>query len=640
MPAPLLLLDRLSALARRERGLRLRWGLARWLALVVALLIVCCALDWLVDLWNDTPVTLRFALLALQATAAVFCFYLWVLKPLRTGLDLEALALWVEGKEARHGHRLISAVQLNLPHAGRFGMSADLIDAMTEQAEEEAATSDFTTLLDRRRARWSLAVLLPAVMIPLLLGLIAPATVAALVQRQFGSDVRIPRGIGMTIQTADLWPSGEPVTLRFLVTGNWSEQQAGQVEVVPDGQAKEYYPLTYQGPGLTTGQAYFTAMVPASSTPFVYRSWLFDGRTYEVARVHFAPRPVLVAWEAWLKLPAYVGLRPDGQPYELAQPKGDLQPVPGTAARIQVVTQTPIVEATAELLGPYTPELGARLPLPAAPFSTAYLLRAQRLAGWTPTSAGPLVVLQRTPLTLTADGKSAGATVLLPVNATAYRITVWDAHGFTNRPIPRRAITFKPDEPPQVTLLPERFSTTGQGRDDLNLEGMPVPLGRPIRIGFVARDDLALQSARLRYRINEGPWEQLSLSETPAPAGTTFDAQTGAFSSSAAKDQVPFHAVPPADARTQLGRALGGGRLDFQTRGIPGLKLGDTIEYYVEVLDRHPDPHRPPGRSPVRRKTVVTESQFVEWIMQTVQQENRLRQLERQQRRVFEPIHP
>jgi hypothetical protein len=635
-----MLLDRLTTLARRERGLRLGWGLSRWLALVVGMLMLSCAFDWLVDLWDDTPAAARLFLAALQIGLAAYFFYKWVLQPVRTGLGLESMALWVEGQEATHGHRLISAVQLNLPDAERFGMSTFLIDAMTEQAETTATDSDFTSLLDRRRIRWTWMFLIPALLIPLLLWLIAPAPVAALLQRQFGSDVRIPRGIALAAQTAELWPSGEPVTLRFLVAGNWSDQQTGHVEVIPDGQVKERYELKYLEPGPTEGQAYFAATVPASSTPFVYRAWLFDGRTYDEARIRFAPRPVLVAWEAWLKLPSYVGMRPNGEAYELVQSKGDLQPVPGTAARIRVVTQAPVVEAVAELLGPYLPDVGAPLALPAGPVSAGFLLTAQRHVGWTPSAAGPLVVVQRTPLALAEDGKSAVANVSLPLNATAYRILVRDANGFTNRPVPRRAVTFKPDEPPQVALLPERFTTTAEGRDDLNLEGMPVPLGRSIRIGYVARDDFVLSSARLRYRINEEPWQQMSLTETGAPSDNAFDVQTGAFARSAAKDQVPFHAMPPGDATTQLGRNVGGGRFDFQTRAIPGLKLGDVIEYYLEVADRHADPNRMPGRSPVRRKTVVTEAQFVEWVVQAVQQENRLRQLERQQRRVFEPVNP
>ena len=142
----------------------------------------------------------------------------------------------------------------------------------------------------------------------------------------------------------------------------------------------------------------------------------------------------------------------------------------------------------------------------------------------------------------------------------------------------------------------------------------------------------------MRYRINEGSWEQLQLTEVKTiPAKARFDVRTGAFDLSSNKDQVGFFALPPDDPSKQLGRAMGGGRFDFQTRALPGLKVGDVVEYYIEARDQHNDPNRLPGRSVVRRKTVVTEAAFVEWLVHTVQQENRLRQVEKQQKKVFEP---
>ena len=249
-----------------------------------------------------------------------------------------------------------------------------------------------------------------------------------------------------------------------------------------------------------------------------------------------------------------------------------------------------------------------------------------------------MFLVQKVPLKLQADGLGASAVVVLPWAVSAYRIVVTDQHGLTNRPIPRRAITFHLDELPQVTLLPERFSNPTEGPDDIDLEGMPIPLDRSLRIGYIVRDDLALDSVTLRYRINEGPWEQLPLTEvTTPPAKAKFDVRSGAFDVSGPKDQVSWYALPPEDAGKQLGRSLGGGRFDFQTRAIPGLKIGDVLEYYVEAKDRHDDLNRQPGRSVVRRKTIVTEAQFVEWLVHTVQQENRLRQVEKQQKKVFEP---
>ena len=43
------------------------------------------------------------------------------------------------------------------------------------------------------------------------------------------------------------------------------------------------------------------------------------------------------------------------------------------------------------------------------------------------------------------------------------------------------------------------------------------------------------------------------------------------------------------------------------------------------------------GRSETRVKTVVTAREFRRWAFETLQEENRLRQLESRQRGVFEP---
>jgi hypothetical protein len=101
-------------------------------------------------------------------------------------------------------------------------------------------------------------------------------------------------------------------------------------------------------------------------------------------------------------------------------------------------------------------------------------------------------------------------------------------------------------------------------------------------------------------------------------------------------EQIQFHAVPSADPALFPGRSEGGGRFDFQTRTIPGLKVGDKLELFIEVFDRNPQPGRPPGRSETRVKSIVTAEQFFQWVELTLEQERRIRQLEAKQRGVFD----
>jgi hypothetical protein len=60
------------------------------------------------------------------------------------------------------------------------------------------------------------------------------------------------------------------------------------------------------------------------------------------------------------------------------------------------------------------------------------------------------------------------------------------------------------------------------------------------------------------------------------------------------------------------------------------------IEYCVEVLAGAPGSGRPSARSETRIKTMVSLPEFVRWIDDTLQEERRIRQLDAQQRGVFE----
>ena len=60
---PPILLAKLAQLRRRERLLRLVWGGARLLRLVLAVLVLACLVDWIFDLWDETPWGLRVFML-------------------------------------------------------------------------------------------------------------------------------------------------------------------------------------------------------------------------------------------------------------------------------------------------------------------------------------------------------------------------------------------------------------------------------------------------------------------------------------------------------------------------------------------------------------------------------------------------
>ena len=70
---------------------------------------------------------------------------------------------------------------------------------------------------------------------------------------------------------------------------------------------------------------------------------------------------------------------------------------------------------------------------------------------------------------------------------------------------------------------------------------------------------------------------------------------------------------------------------------LHGLQPGDQVELRVEVTARNPELALKPGVSESRLKAFVTQPQFVDWVIQTLRHESRLRQLEARQRGVFAP---
>ena len=63
----------------------------------------------------QVPASQRAVLAAAQVLLALLIMALWVFRPLVQRLSDSVLALWVEARNPRLDHRLISTVQLNQP---------------------------------------------------------------------------------------------------------------------------------------------------------------------------------------------------------------------------------------------------------------------------------------------------------------------------------------------------------------------------------------------------------------------------------------------------------------------------------------------------------------------------------------------
>ena len=617
---PQVILDRLERVRTREKSMRLAWGVARVMALAAGAMLLACLVDWLVDLRTETPFGLRLSLLLAQIGLWLGAAGLLVVVPLSKSLGDRELSLWAEEKFPELGHRIITAVELNRPGAPLEGMSVELLAEVTRQAEGHATRTDFASRVDASRLKKGAAIVAATAAVAALFALAAPETTPVLLARQFMADRDIPRSVALEAEVASqVRPSGEEVKLRFRARGAVSlESLGGSVRIEPAGRPDEEYPIVFESKG-REGEAIFAATIPPASVNFGYRAWLRDGRTRRRAELAYVPRPVVQKIDAWVLLPNYVGLRPDGTPYEQYRVRGEIAGPLGSSARVTIEAQKPVVKGMIELLG--------------------------RTSGEDPADS-----VLRT-VNLKVEGRSAAGTFELRAGETSYRILVEDEHGFGNSTPPKRGIAIVPEEPPRVLLLPERFSMPGEAilSDEAEVEGMPIPLGSAIRIAYYCAHPYGLDRARLSYRVIKGgkaleegapeiPWVQLPLGEVRATVEAgPFDLRRGHFDKTGFRDQVEFHPMPSVDPIHVHGRTEGGGCFDFQTKPLAGLQVGDQIEVRIEVFARNPALSGSPGRSETRVKAFVTQPQFMDWVLQTLKHESRIRQLESRQRGVFTP---
>jgi hypothetical protein len=620
--APSTVTNRIASFRRRERFLALCWGVARLVLVVVVALAVACVADWWIDMRRDTPMALRIGMLVGQIALALGLLWFWVVRPLVRCRSDDDVALFIEEQTPALGHRLISAVQLNRPSADIAGMSPELIGVVTQEAEERANAIDVRELTDERQVWKAAGVLSLVALFASSAWLVAPKTVQVLLARQMLGDEQIPRQTRLRNITPEVHVLNETVKLTVeCETSDFFDQASEVIVNLPDSASFRVPSQAYSFASLEDGakgvcRKFIEAEAPSHVGDFSFNAWMGDGRLKTPGHVRRVPRPAVIKQDAWTILPAHCGTKRDGQRYHVEQARGEIVALPGSGAYVGCKTQKPIVKARVELLG---------------------VARNDKQENKKPV----VEVLRTIAMEIQLDEPTeALAQFDLDSDELAYRIVVVDEYGFENADPPRRGIKIVSEDAPTVALLPEQFlpdQFPGAGiAEDFEVEGVPIPLGGAIRIAYAGAHTYGLGRAMLQYRVNDGPWQPFPLAEAPATEKTgPFDPRRGCFANSKPGDQVQFHAAPSRDPEVYLPRTEGGGRFDFQTRGLPDLKIGDRIEFFVEVTNR--DPNSPQvGRSETRLKTVVTVPQLVQWIDATLRQEDRIRQLEQKQKGVFE----
>jgi len=670
LKTPLTSLAKLSSLRNRERLFLFLWGVTRWFTLVLTILALAMLLDWWIDKTRETPfwwvrVPLTVMEILVFGGAALF----WIVRPTTQGPSMIKLAKRVEENIPEFDHRLITAIQLTRTDARTQGMSEELIGIVTDEAEQIVNKHNLTRLAETRRLKWCAALIaVPLGLMAFLLLFFKPPLLTVLLQRQCLMNVEIPRDIHLKNETVKTWPSGDEVEIHYEVTsksGRIDPELVGTAIVsVPDQPLAEYE-LRFKE-SLGAGRAMFAAKVPHSSVDFRHRARLGDGRTDEWGEVKFIPRPTVTIFGAWVALPDYVPKKPDGSRFEIELNNGDIKGYNGSRARVRIYVQKAISDARLTLY-------------------------ARGEDGFSEVPAGPPIAPDPSSLVteLAADGTShhlAEFSFSLQLERKgprpiSYRVSAVDHYGFESLDNPRRSIDITEPELPYVAMLPERFSDLGLNSSDqperisaggMNseedvLEGMPTPLGGRIPIEYFFRSPIGaaepsqgmekrmISPARLVYRIidrdgKEGPWSVYVLDEVPQTAESgVYEPKNASFENreyqkKVLKNRVEFHAKPSDEASKNLSRTEGGGRFDFETAKLkkPGpdgkeieLEIGDKIEFYLEVKDRNPAAGRPPGRSDARIKEIRSLEEVMRRAFETINSENKIRDLEKRQQGVF-----
>ncbi len=623
---PKIALKQIAILRGREHFLRLFWGISRIAALSITLLLAACLIDWQIDHYRDTPFIIRLFLSGIQLCSLVVVLWFWLFRGWNKELSDSELGRYVESKLPELGHRLVTAIELTHQNAQTNGMSDELIEQVREESDQIIQRCRLTKFADHRKLKnslllwcWPICLFLATF---LYLGRDS-SLLTRLILRQFLQDVNIPHFIELSDTSKKVQPMGEESEVLYIATGRVKEDQLGSIRVFfKEGRGDEY-PLKFKE-WLSDGSALFSAKVNAGNLDFSHRAWLGDGRTKTAEEIHLEPRPVVNRLHAIVNMPEYVGMRPDGSPYSTFQAQGEVLGYLDSKVNLKIYVQKPIVKANLILISSTNRQQEEK---DSKPIPLAY-------QGETVLGDGTVAYL--------AEGS-----FRISAKQLAYRIEVEDSFGFNNVAPPRRGINLAADDPPRVSLLAERFNDPSQPiSEDSEVDGIPIPFSKSIRIAYAARSPLGLQRARLVYRVNEGPWNYFPLKKTiPSELTGKLDLMTGAFIRSGFQDQVEFATVPSSDPTTLPNDLEGAGRFDFKTRtlkkigpnGKPlDLEVGDQLEFFIEVFDKNPTPGRLPGKSETRRKEIVSEEKFIEWILETLKNENRIRQLEEKQQGVFQ----
>lgn len=588
-----------------NKSIDIIYGISKALLLVLPLLAIACLADWVWDIEEETPLPIRLIMTASWLSLLIVSLASYVVLPGIKSFNENDTALKIEQTFPEFDHRLITVLQLSRPEARFDRKSETLLAELTSEVVVCYPNFNFNKALELKKLKDSSYQFAPVFLFVMLSLFFAHNTAKALIERQLLFNTPIPRNtIFINLPEKIVLAEGEEASIVFdlrLTEGytpsmgkmRWKNQE-GKTLLLPiepdeNGQWK--------------------ATLASSIEDGVVTVRIGDGRTGPLPVIR-KNRPTLEMVSAKVLMPEWYGKRPDGSPYETIFPKGDVDGIEGSTVEVEFKSSQPLKEST--------------------------LVIKHADTNLTP---------ETMPVILGENKQSLTVRFNLKLGYVRYQVNISNRDGLESNPNWQRKLTVLQTKEPLVSLLPEQIPGLVRifGKDeDTEIDGLPVLIGKQFRVAYKAESNSGLLIAKFRYRINEkGDWSTLPLQEFKAGSEKLgkFLIESGSFENSAAKAVIDFYPLPSEDPWKSPDRRLAGGRFDFQIGPLKNIRVGDKIEYFVEVADMNPsDPKT--GQSEIFVKEVAGVDELLAWWRRKEKETEKLMQLKNKQATVFEGFLP
>jgi hypothetical protein len=441
--------NRIAAVAHRVRWLRFLRGLS----LLVLLLTVGFGAALVADFFLDLSSPMRVGIFCAWAGLGLIVFLFGLLLPLGRRLDHDALAAVIEEKYPDLGERLTSAVELAGAGDDYHG-SPELIDNLMRDTDARARVLNFLPAVSSRSARWLTAGAVAFIALTLSPSVVWPDQYADLAGRFFRPWITPPAFV-IDATPAEIFAArGRPLTLNAHLTplrhAVTAPDACTLVQIGADGKENRIaMPAVKEG-------GYSATFTPVADFSYRVEAGSDSSPSFPIETV---------------------------QPVDLAADSPEITTKPPVYAENTVDAEIADGLVDVTVLQHGTVRFDCKFTRPAA----------SAILEWTPTDVKPeKLVAEATPIEMALSPDRTAGFVTIPATVSGkYSLHLRAEHGVPTD-FPARDLIVKLDEAPQFKSVVAKAELKAV-----------LPYDR-VPLEFTAADDVAVASAEVEYRVNQG----------------------------------------------------------------------------------------------------------------------------------------